>query len=328
MKKNLLALLLIVSLMVTIVGCGKSETPETPAEEANYPSKPITLICPFNPGGGADLSARAFTSVASKYLNGQAVIVENKAGASGSVAHTAFKQNAEPDGYTLIITGNSPSTVFPYLEKVDYDPVNDFEFIGRTTNMHNVIVVAKDAPWKDANELFEYAKAHPGEIKVGTSGANSLDDLMVTMMNQELGIELVPVGFEASSEGNAAVLGGHIQVNNCAVLSALPLIQSGTMRALAVTSDSRDPSIKDVPTLIEMGYNISLNNSIGIAAPKGTPAEVIAFLEDALKKTVEDPAYIAIAGKLGITLDYLNGADFKDVTAGEGAKVKKIVENK
>ncbi|MEW6671976.1 MAG: tripartite tricarboxylate transporter substrate binding protein [Thermodesulfobacteriota bacterium] len=318
LKKNYLIIFVMALLVSGIIQWG-SPQPAT----AKYPEKPIMLVCPFNPGGGADLTARAFASTAPKYL-GQSVVVVNKAGASGSVAHNAFK-NEKPDGYTLIITGNSPSTVFPYIEKVNYDPVNDFEFLGRLTNLHNVIVVKKDAPWNTIQEFFAYAKANPGKLKVGTSGANSLDDLFVRMMNQELGIELVGVGFEASSEGNMAVLGGHIQANNCAVLTPLPLIKSGSMKALVITSDSRDPSLPDTPTLIELGINLSLNNSIGIAAPKGTPKEIRDFLEDAIKKTFEDPGYKGISTKLGLTPDYLNGEDFKKVTAAEGAKVKKIV---
>ena len=319
MKKNMLAFAVIFAMLISFVGIGGTQPPK-------FPSKPITLICPFNPGGGADLTARAFASTAPKYL-GQSVIVMNKAGASGSVAHTAFK-NEKPDGHTLIITGNSPSTVVPFLEKVTYDPVNDFEFLGRLTNLINVLVVKKDAPWNNFKEFLAYAKANPGKLKIGTSGANSLDDLMLRMMNQELGIELVGIGFEAASEGNFATMGGHINGNLCGALSTLPLIANGNLKAIVGTSDARDPSLKDVPTLIDLGINLSLNNSIGIAAPKGTPKDVLAFLEKAIKQTFDDPGYKAIASKLGLTPDYLNGADFKKVTAAEGAKVKKIVGKK
>ncbi len=209
-----------------------------------------------------------------------------------------------------------------------YDPVNDFTFLGRLTNLLNVLVVKKDSPHKTFNDFLAYAKANPGKLKIGTSGANSLDDLMLRMMNQELGIELVGIGFEASSEGNFAVMGGHIDGNLCAALSTLPLIANGNLRALVNTSDTRDPSLKDVPTLIELGYKLSLNNSIGIGAPKGTPKAVADFLENAIKQTVVDPGYKAMAAKLGLTPDYLNGADFKKVTAAEGEKVKKIVGKK
>ena len=299
---------------------------EAQSAPPNYPNRSITLVCPWSPGGGADVQSRAFATIAPKYF-GQSVIVVNKPGASGSVAHTAFK-NEKPDGYTLIITGNSPSTIVPNLQSVTYDPVNDLEFIGRITNMYNVIVVKQNARWKTINEFFDYAKANPGKLRVGTSGANSLDDLMLRRMNQELGIQLVAVGFGSSGEANVAVMGGHIDANFCGVLSTIPLIRSGELRALAITRATRDPDMKDVPTFIERGMDIALNNSIGIAAPKGTPKEIVAFLEDAFKKTIEDPDFRASATKLGLIVSYLNGADFKKVTADELAKVKKVVSGK
>lgn len=321
MRKSILAFAVIFALFFSFVALGSAAN-----KPPKFPNKPITLVCPFNPGGGADLTARAFAGTAPKYL-GQSVVVVNKAGASGSVAHSGFKKE-KPDGHTLIITGNSPSTVFPYLEKVTYDPVNDFVFLGRLTNLLNVLVVKKDSPHKTFNDFLAYAKANPGKLKIGTSGANSLDDLMLRMMNQELGIELVGIGFEASSEGNFAVMGGHIDGNLCAALSTLPLIANGNLRALVNTSETRDPSLKDVPTLIESGYKLSLNNSIGIAAPKGTPKAVTDFLESVIKETVSDPGYKAMAAKLGLTPDYLNGEDFKKITAAEGEKVKKVIGKK
>jgi tripartite-type tricarboxylate transporter receptor subunit TctC len=321
MKRMSLVLVVICALMVGTVGWGNAQQ-----QPPNYPNRPITLICPWAPGGGADIQTRAFAVVAPKYF-GQAVVVVSKPGASGSVAHNAYK-NEKPDGYTLIITGNSPSTVFPNLEKVNYDPVNDFEFIGRITNMHDVLTVKKDAKWKTIKEFIDYAKANPGKVRVGTSGANSLDDLMLRRINQELGVQMIGVGFGSSGEGVVAVLGGHIDANLCGVLSVLPSIKSGDLRVLASTRSTRDPNMKDVPTFLEGGMDIALSNSIGVAAQKGTPKEIVAFLEAAFKKTIDDPAFQASADKLGLIVSYLNGADFKKATAEELAKVKKVVSTK
>ncbi|HMM22570.1 MAG TPA: tripartite tricarboxylate transporter substrate binding protein [Selenomonadales bacterium] len=324
MKKKLFAISLIILMMIGLVGCGKSDNPNAGSSQASkYPAKAINLIVPFNTGGGADLAARAFASIAPKYL-GQSVIVIQKPGAAGTVAHTSLK-NERPDGYTLIITGNSPSTVAPFLEKVQYDPINDFEFAGRFTNLHNVLVVKQDAPWNTIEEFIAYAKANPGKVKVGTSGANSMDDLMVRMLNKSLNIELVPVPFDSTSEAVMAVLGGHITAASGSTSTCLPQVQNGSLKPLAITSDTRDPSYKDVPTLIERGINLSLNNSIGIAAPKGTPKEIIEVLEKAIKQTVEDEGYKAVAAKFGLTVDYLNGSDFKATTQTEGEKVKGII---
>jgi tripartite-type tricarboxylate transporter receptor subunit TctC len=321
MKKMSLVFVGICALMAGTVGLGNAQ--QAPA---GYPNRPINLICPWAPGGGADIQTRAFAAVAPKYF-GQTLVVVNKPGASGSVAHNAYK-NEKADGYTLIITGNSPSTVFPNLEKVNYDPVNDFEFVGRITNMHNVLTVRQNAPWKTVDEFVAYAKANPGKARVGTSGANSLDDLMLRRLNQEMGIQLIGVGFGSSGEGVVATLGGHIDANFAGVLSVLPSIKSGDMRALASTRSVRDPNMKDVPTFIERGMDIALSNSIGIAAQKGTPKELVAFLEAAFKKTIDDPAFQSSAEKLGLIVSYLNGADFKKATADELAKVKKVVSSK
>lgn len=318
MKNYFLVIIVVVTLMCGLIGFG-----EVQSAPLNFPNRSITVICPWSPGGGADIQTRAFAATAPKYF-GQTLVVVNKPGASGSVAHNAFK-NEKPDGYTLIITGNSPSTVFPNLEKVTYDPVNDFEFIGRITNMHNVLTVKQDARWKTINEFVDYAKANPGKVRIGTSGANSLDDLMLRRMNQELGIQMIGVGFGSSGEGVVATLGGHIDANFSGVLSVIPSIQSGELRALASTRSTRDPNMKDVPTFIERGMDIALNNSIGIAAPKGTPKEIVTFLEDAFKKTIEDQDFKVSAAKLGLIVSYLNGADFKKVTAEELTKVKKVV---
>lgn len=321
MKKNSLVFTVVVSLIFGMVGWGGAQS-----APPNYPNRAITVICPWSPGGGADIQTRAFAAVAPKYF-GQSLVVVNKPGASGSVAHNAFK-NEKPDGYTLIVTGNSPSTVFPNLEKVTYDPVNDFDFIGRITNMHNVLTVKQDARWKTINEFVDYAKANPGRVRVGTSGANSLDDLMLRRMNQELGIQLLGVGFGSSGEGVVATLGRHIDANFCGVLSVLPSIKDGELRALASTRSTRDSNMNDVPTFIEKGMDIALSNSIGIAAAKGTPKEIVAFLEAAFKKTIDDPGFQASASKLGLIVSYLNGADFKKATADEFAKVKKVVSSK
>lgn len=318
MKKCCLVLIVIASLMFGMVGWGGAQS-----APPNYPNRPITLVCPWSPGGGSDLQSRAIAAAAPKHF-GQTLVVVNKPGASGSVAHTAFK-NEKPDGYSLIWTGNSPSTVFPYLEKVAYDPVNDFEFLGRVTNMHNVLVVKPDAKWKTIQEFIAYAKANPEKVRVGTSGANSLDDLMLRRMKQELNIQLLPVGFGSSGDANVALLGGHIDANFCGILSVLPAIRAGEMRALAITKATRDPDMKDVPTFLELGMDFALNNSQGIATVKGTPKEIVVFLEAAFKKTIEDPSFQATATKLGLIIAYLNGADFKKLTEAEGEKVKKVL---
>ena len=297
------------------------------AAARKYPVKAINLIVPNNPGGGSDTAARAIASIAPKYL-GQSMIVVNKPGASGATAHTDIAK-AKPDGYTLIITGNSPSTVVPYLGKVNYDPLNDFEFILRITNLRNCIGVAASSPFNSIEDFFAYAKANPGKIKIGNSGANGIDDLVIRMINKKAGIETVQIPFDSSAEIITAVMGGHIAAFSGSVTSILPMVQNNTMKILAITADERDRVFPSIPTLREMkGFDVSLNNQIGIGAPKGTPKEVISFLHDAFKKSMEDEGFKAFAKKLNFSVDYLNGADFKKAIQVDSGKVKAIVAGK
>ncbi len=313
MKKQLLAL------MSLVLSCGFAADVAT-AAAAKYPAKPVNIIVPFGPGGGADTPARVLAGVVPKYL-GQSLIVINKPGGSGSSAHTEVAKGKR-DGYTLIITGNSPSTVVPYLGKVSYDPLNDFEFIIRLTNLRNCIAVSAGSPFKTAEEFFAFARANPGKIKIGNSGANGIDDLVIRLMNKAAGMQTVQVPFDSAAEIVAAVMGNHIAAYSGSVTAVLPMVQNNTMRILGITADERDPAFPDIQTLKEKGMDVSLNNMIGIAAPKGTPKEVIAQLHDAFKKSMDDDGFKALAKRLNFSIDYLNGADFKKAIEADSNKVK------
>jgi tripartite-type tricarboxylate transporter receptor subunit TctC len=318
MKKPLLVLFTLIAScsLIAFGGAARAAAPQ-------YPTKPVNLIVPNSPGGGSDTAARALASIAPKYL-GQSLIVINKPGGSGSTAHSEIAK-AKPDGYTLLITGNSPSTVVPYLGKVNYDPLNDFEFIIRITNLRNSLGVAGNSQFKTVEEFFAYAKANPGKIKIGNSGANGIDDLVIRMMNAKVGMQTVQVPFDSSAEIIAAVMGGHIAAYSGSVTSILPMVQNKTMRILAITADERDPVFPDIQTLKEKGMDVSLNNQIGVGAPKGTPKEIIAFLHDAFKKSLDDEGFRAFAKRLNFSIDYLNPADFKQAVEADSNKVKAII---
>jgi tripartite-type tricarboxylate transporter receptor subunit TctC len=310
--------LIVGSLVLGMVGWGAAQS------APKFPTKALTLICPASPGGNSDATVRILALTAPKFL-GQSVLVVTKAGAAGSIAHAAFKDE-RPDGYALIFAGGGALTVYPYLNKVTYDPVNDFEFIARMTKLANVVVVGKNAKWRTMTEFIDFARANPGKMKVGTSGPNSGDELMLRRMNQKLGIKLVPVGFGSSGEGNLAIMGGHVDAGFAGIVGARPLIDNGSLRALAIDADKRDPVLKDVPTFAELKITGTLNtSSIGIAAPKGTPKEIVTFLEDAFKKTVEDPVTIALGQRMGLVFAFQNGADFKKSIADEGEQVKELL---
>jgi tripartite-type tricarboxylate transporter receptor subunit TctC len=293
------------------------------AASPKYPTKAINLIVPWNPGGGADLAARGIASVAPKYL-GKSLIVVQKPGASGATAHAELGR-MKKDGYNLIITGNSSVTVVPYLGKVNYDPLNDFEYIIRITNLRNCMAVAADSPINTIEDLIEHARINPGKIKIGTSGVYGIGDLTVRRFNKLLGIETVQVPFQSAGEVAVAVLGGHVAMASGSVTSVAPMARNKTMKILAITADERDPSFPDIRTLKERNINLGLNNQIGIGAAKGTPEDILEFLHGAFKQSMEDTGFKALANKLEFSVDYLNRTDFKKSIISDSEQIKAIL---
>jgi tripartite-type tricarboxylate transporter receptor subunit TctC len=172
--------------------------PEQPVSRGTYPSKPINFIIPWNVGGGTDITARAIVATAAQYLNNQPLVPISKPGASGVMAHIDFLR-AKPDGYELILTGNSPIVTVPFFEKVPYDPLSDFKFICRLTNLRNAIAVNKTVEYKTAEEFIAYAKANPGKIRVSHSGAQSVGEMSIRLLELVAGIDLTEVPFEGES---------------------------------------------------------------------------------------------------------------------------------
>ncbi len=319
MKKNLLVLLTVPMLMV-VAGFGQNEVN---AAAPKYPTKAINLIVPWSPGGGADLTARAVASVAPKYL-GQSLIVVQKPGAAGATAHAEMGK-MKKDGYNLIITGNSPSTVVPHLGKANYDALNDFEFILRITNLRNCFAVGADSLFNTIGDLITYAKANPQKVKVGLSGALGIGDLTIRLFNKKAGVELVQVPFQSSGESVVAVMGGHTNAYSGSVTSVSAAVKNKNVKLLAITASERDPSFPNIPTLKELGIDVSLNNQIGIGAPKGTPKAVLEFLHDAFKQGLDDPGFKALAQKLEFSIDYLNAADFRKSIVTDSDQVKALL---
>lgn len=318
--KRIFLVLSVISMLTAIAGFGQNLAN---AASSKYPTRAINLIVPWSPGGGADLSARAIASIAPKYL-GQSLIVVQKPGAAGATAHAEMAK-MKKDGYNLIITGNSPSTVVPHLGKVNYDAVNDFEFIIRITNLRNCFAVPADSPIKSIAELIAYAKANPKKVKFAISGAMGIGDLTVRMFNKVTGVDTVQVPFQSSGESVVAVMGGHTNAYSGAVTAVATAVQNKNLRILAITADIRDPSFPDIPTLKDLGFDVSLNNQIGIGAPKGTPKAVLDFLHNAFKQSMDDPGFKAMSQKLEFSIDYLNGADFRKSIIADSEQVKAIL---
>lgn len=271
-----------------------------------FPSKPVTLIVPWPPGGSTDICMRALAEAATKYL-GQPVIVENRPGAAGTLGAGALV-NAKPDGYTIT---QVPITVFrlPHLSKTTFDPLADITYIIGISGYTFGVVVRSDAPWQSWNELVAYAKANPDKLNYGTPGANT--SLHVTM--EELGaardIKWTHVPYKGNAENMAALLGGHITAAADATGWG-PFVDSGKMRLLVTWGAQRTKRWPDVPTLKELGYEVVSNSPYGIGGPKGMDPQVVRILHDAFEKALKDPAHLAVLEKYDQDVVYMNSADY------------------
>ena len=242
-----------------------------------YPNRPIHIIAPFPAGGGYDFLSRLVGAEMSKTF-GQPVVVENKAGANGNIGTDAAAKSA-PDGYTLLMGGNSPLALNVGLyAKLPYDPVKDFEVISRVATQPNLLAAHPKISVKTVAELIQYAKANPGKLTYASNGNGSPQHLAAEQLKRMAGIDLVHVPYKGAAPTAAALLAGEVSVAFNVILLPLPHVQAGKLTGLAVASSRRSPLALDIPTLAELGYPIDIDTWYGLVAPAGTPKEVIAKL--------------------------------------------------
>ena len=242
----------------------------------SYPNRPIHIIAPFPAGGGYDFLARLIAPEMTKTF-GQPVIVENKAGANGNIGTDAVAKSA-PDGYTLLMGGNSPLALNVSLYKLPYDPVRDFAPISRVATQPNLLAAHPKVPVKSVAELIEYAKANPGKLTYGSAGNGSPQHLAAELLKQMAGIDMLHVPYKGAAPNAAALLAGEVSIAFNIILLPLPQVRAGKLTGLAVASAKRSPMAPEIPTMTELGYPIDIDTWYGLVAPAGTPREVIARL--------------------------------------------------
>lgn len=261
------------------------------AAAQSWPAKPIRVISPFSAGSTVDLHARMIATPLGELL-GQPVIVENKGGAGGAIGLDAVAK-AAPDGYTIGIGTTGPLTINPYLlgSTVPYDPNKDFSAIGQYGIGPNVIVVNANVPARTLAELIALAKSKPGTISyASSSGIGSTAHLAGELMGSVAGIDIVHIPYKGNAEAVTALLAGQVQMAISGLPPMIAHIQSGRLRALAVTGPSRMAQLADVPTVTEVGLkDIDVSAWYGFVAPPGTPADVVAKLNDAVAKVIARP---------------------------------------
>lgn len=298
---------------------------------AAFPERPIKLIVPFAPGGNADTVAR-LTGERLSALLGQPVIVENRAGAGGSVGAEQVAR-AEPDGYTLLTGSNGPLTVNPFVQaKMSYDPLKDLAPVGLTSLVPHALAVHPSVAAKDLQELIKLS--HSQQIGAGTAGAGSATHLTLARFNAATGAKLLHVPYRGGGAVLPDLIGGSIQAGMLEFSTALPLHQGGKVRILGSAAARRSALAPDVPTMIEGGVKDFLAASyVGILAPGRTPAAVIATLEAALVKGLSEPATVEKFRATGAdmaTAEQMTAAGFAKFlkaeyqASGEAARVAEI----
>ena len=282
-----------------------------------YPTKPIRLLVGFAPGGNTDVVARIVGQKLGERL-GQQVIIENKAGASGTIA-TGEVARAAPDGYTLTMgTTTTHAIAVAAYSKLTYDPVADFEPIAMVALAPYMLVVRPDFPAKDLKEFVAYAKANPGKLNYGSAGQATTTHLVMATFAHRAGIDAVHVPFKGNAPATTSILGGQIEVLFGALPPLLEHVKAGKLRALAISSGKRSVSAPDVPTVAEAGYpGFDMALWLGFFAPKGTPAAIIKRLETELLAIARSPDMKEVLEKQGLEAAPLGAAELAKLTRTE-----------
>ncbi len=292
------------------------------AQDAPYPKRTnIEITVLFPAGSSADVTARLLAQGMSKQL-GANVIVVNRPGAGGAIGYK-YVAAQKPDGYSLVWNSNSISTTFHSGQSnVDY---RAFDPVARVLVESPVLAVKGDAKWKTLNDFIADAKSRPGKITVANSGTGSHTHISAAALFKASGVDVIDVPYGAA-QVVPSLLGGHVDAMLQLPGALAGHVKGGSMRLLASLTPSRDPALPDVPTAIEQGVNVSLEAWRGIAAPKGTPRAVIAMLENAIRKTVEDADFVRGCENLNVRPAFAPAAEFGDLIAKEDVDLAKLIQ--
>ena len=293
-----------------------------------YPNKPIRILVGFAPGGGTDIVARALGVKMSEVL-GQTIVVENRAGASGTIAAAEVARSA-PDGYTLLMGHSNSNAIAPFvLDKVPYDAAVDFTPITYVGYVPNVLVVHPSIPARTVPELVALAKAKPGTYTYASSGVGSTQHLAGALFAKLTEVELNHIPYKGSGQAVVDLIGGQVNMNFDTMPPVLEHIKSGKLRALAISTPQRLSQLPDVPTFTEVGIKgFEVTNWYSVMGPKGLPADVVSKIDGAVKKAMADPAINSSLVAQGVQFGgAATPAQFSDFIKAELTKYQKLVKD-
>ena len=278
-----------------------------PAMAQEFPSRPISLICPWPAGGSTDTHLRRFAEIATRTL-GQTIVIENKPGGGGMIAPSSMARGARPDGYTL---SQLPISAFrlPHIQKVSWDALGDFTYIIGLTGYTFGVVVKSDSPFKTFSDLLDYARANPGKLSYGSTGTGTSPHLLMEEVSMKTGVQFLHVPFKGNADSTQALLGGHIMAQSDSSGWGR-FVDAGQFRLLATFGTQRTKRWPSVPTANDLGLNMVYSSPYGIVGPRGLEPKVVKILHDGFKKALDDPEHQKVLDQLDQELWYQSSEDY------------------
>lgn len=292
---------------------------------AQAPGKTIRWIVPFPPGGITDVLARLI-SVRMQTGLGQPIVVENRPGAGGMIGAEMVAKGT-PDGSLLFIGGTIVPTAPSLYGNLKFDPLRELAPVAHVGYSANVLVVAANHPAKTVKELVDMARSKPGQLNYASIGNGSLLQLAAEQLKRDSGTAIVQIPYKGGAEMVAAVITRQVDLAFDNMVQVLPHIQGGKMKALAVTTRTRDRALPDVPTMIESGFkDFEITTWTGVWTTGGTPAETVSRLEGAMRKVLASPEFVAAIQKTGVTITNLGSRDLARIVAEEAVRWDKVLK--
>lgn len=319
-RRGLLALAMVATSALAI---GLAATPAHAQQD--YPNKPIRLVVPFTPGGVTDTGARVVAERLGARL-GQQVVVDNRPGASGNIG-TQMVAAAAPDGYTLVLGFDGTLVINPHVfAKVPFDTVKDFVPVSKIGDAVLVIVTHPSVPAKTLPELIAYSKSNPGGLSYGSSGTGGTPHVAAEMLKVKTDANFIHVPYKGGGQAMTDVVGGQLPMLYTAVAGALPFIERGQVRAIAISSAQRLPSLPQVPTVGDTVPGFEASSWIGLLAPARTPQPIVERIQRELHAVVNEPAVKERLAKLGITSVGNTPAEFAQQIQADLKKYAEVVK--